>query len=130
MNGVNLQVRRGEVRALVGENGAGKSTLMLILAGVLSPDTGQILLNGTPVSFSAPHDASRQGISIVFQELSLVPSLSVAENIFANRQPIDGLGFINRSELNRRARAMLDLFDMDMVDRLSRCGTCLYPCSR
>jgi len=116
LNGVKLQVRRGEVRALVGENGAGKSTLMLILAGVLSPDSGQILLNGTPASFSAPHDASRQGISIVFQELSLVPSLSVAENIFTNRQPIDGLGFINRSELNRRAREMLDLFDMDMVD--------------
>lgn len=116
LDGVKLQVRKGEVHALVGENGAGKSTLMLTLGGVYRPDSGQILLDGTPISFSSPHDASRRGISIVFQELSLVPSLSIAENIFANRQPVGGLGFVDRNELHRRAREMLALFELGALD--------------
>src|SRR3972149_777233 len=84
---LSLTLKRGEILALVGENGAGKSTLMHVLGGSLRPDEGRIILEGQPVSFSSPEDAIRAGISVVPQELSLVGSLSVAENIFANRQP-------------------------------------------
>jgi ABC-type sugar transport system ATPase subunit len=72
----------------VGENGAGKSTLTQILGGAQKPDGGRILLESKPVSFNTSADAMHAGISMVFQELSLVGSLSVAENIFANRQPV------------------------------------------
>jgi ABC-type sugar transport system ATPase subunit len=116
LDGAHLRVRPGETHAVVGENGAGKSTLMLTLTGVHQPDEGTILLDGRPVTFSSPLDAVRHGISIVFQELSLVPSLSVAENIFANRQPVSRLGAIDFPELHRRTRALLALFDLDRLD--------------
>jgi ABC-type sugar transport system ATPase subunit len=116
LDGVDLKIRRGETHAIVGENGAGKSTLMLVLTGVHRPDSGTILIDGEPVSFSSPHDAVNRGISIVFQELSLVPSLSVAENIFANRQPTGFLGFIDRKKLYDRARESLALFDLECID--------------
>ena len=116
LDGVNLQVHRGEVHALVGENGAGKSTLMLTLGGIHRPDAGHMFIEGKPVSFATPHEAAEHGISIVFQELSLIPSLTVAENIFANRQPVNRLGFVDRKELHRRTREMLALFSLDTVD--------------
>jgi ABC-type sugar transport system ATPase subunit len=116
LDGVDLKIRRGETHAIVGENGAGKSTLMLVLTGVHRPDSGSILIDGKPVAFSTPHDAVDRGISIVFQELSLVPSLSVAENIFANRQPTGFLGLIDRKKLNDKAREALALFDLDCID--------------
>jgi ABC-type sugar transport system ATPase subunit len=116
LDGVNLRVRRCETHAVVGENGAGKSTLMLTLTGVHRPDSGTILLDGRPATFATPQEAVRRGISIVFQELSLVPSLSVAENIFANRQPTKWLGFIDRPALYRKAREALALFDMAGLD--------------
>ncbi len=78
LDGVNLRVKPGEVHAIVGENGAGKSTLMLTLTGVHQPDEGTILVDGEPVRLASPQDAVRRGISIVFQELSLVPTLSIA----------------------------------------------------
>src|SRR5271154_5628352 len=77
VNKVDFDLRRGEVHAIVGENGAGKSTLMNILGGVLHPDSGDIFLEGRPVRFLDAADAGRKGIAVVFQELSLVPSLSV-----------------------------------------------------
>jgi len=107
---VSLTLQRGEVHAVVGENGAGKSTLMQILAGVQQPDSGRILLDGRPVVFRDRRSAEQQGISIVFQELSLVPNLSVAENIFAGRQPTNALGFICWAELYRRAAELLAPF--------------------
>jgi ABC-type sugar transport system ATPase subunit len=116
LDGVHLRVRPGETHAVVGENGAGKSTLMLTLTGVHRPDQGTILLDGHPVTFSSPQDAVRHGISIVFQELSLVPALSVAENIFANRQPVRRSGAIDFPLLNRRARELLALFDLQGLD--------------
>jgi ABC-type sugar transport system ATPase subunit len=116
LDGVNLTLKRGETHAVVGENGAGKSTLMMVLTGVHRPDSGHIILDGEEKQFTSPHDAVRQGISIVYQELSLVPSLSVAENIFANRQPVGALGAVNRGELNRRAREYLALFDLEGLD--------------
>ncbi|HET6436902.1 MAG TPA: sugar ABC transporter ATP-binding protein [Anaeromyxobacter sp.] len=116
LDGVHLRVRRGETHAVVGENGAGKSTLMLTLTGVHRPDAGIILLDGQPVTFPSPQEAVRQGISIVFQELSLVPSLSVAENVFANRQPVRRWGSIDFKELHRRTRELLSLFDLQGLD--------------
>ena len=92
-----------EIHALVGENGAGKSTLMKILAGVHRKESGTILLDGREIRPASPEDSHRLGISTVFQELSLCPNLTVAENIFANREP-SRLGFVRR----RLLQAMTD----------------------
>ncbi|MBE7559160.1 sugar ABC transporter ATP-binding protein [bacterium] len=109
---VDLEVRTGEVHALVGENGAGKSTLMNILGGVLSPDEGRIELAGRPVRFHDAHEAGQAGVAVVFQELSLVPNLSIAENIFANRQPTLAGGFVHRARLEADAQRLLELFQL------------------
>ena len=124
LDAVDLTVRSGEVHAVVGENGAGKSTLINILAGTTAPDTGRIVLAGREVAFRSAHAARAAGIAAVFQELSLVGSLSVAENIFANRQPVNRLNLIRSRELRRRTREVLRLFDVDLdpdvpVERLS-----------
>lgn len=91
---VDFPVRAGEIHALMGENGAGKSTLIKVLTGVHHPDTGQVKLRGTNLSAASPRDAETVGISTVCQEVNLVPSLSVAENIALGRQP-GRFGFIN-----------------------------------
>ena len=114
LDGVSFDIRRGEVHALVGENGAGKSTLMHIVGGVLPPTSGSIKLDGKDVRFRNAHEAHLRGIRVVYQELSVVPNLSVAENIFANSQPVNSLGFIKRKELNSRAAEMIDLFEGDI----------------
>ncbi|MGO8695788.1 MAG: sugar ABC transporter ATP-binding protein [Rectinemataceae bacterium] len=119
LDGVNLKLKRGETHAVVGENGAGKSTLMLVLTGVHRPDSGNIYLDGCEQHFASPQEAVRRGISIVYQELSLVPSLSVAENIFANRQPVNALGAIDWTVLHRRTREYLALFDLECIDPAS-----------
>lgn len=116
LDGVNLQVRKGEVHALVGENGAGKSTLMLTLAGIHKPDSGEIFLEGKRVTFDSSHDAHQQGIGIVYQELSLVPNLSVAENIFAHRQPTKRFNWIDSKRLHDQTMVMLALFDITDID--------------
>jgi len=108
---VNLDVRAGEILALVGENGAGKSTLIQILTGALEPDSGGINLNGKEVQFHHPHEAEEAGISAVYQELSLVNNLSVSENIYAGRQPEHSYKLIDVGEMNREAQIWLDRFD-------------------
>jgi ribose transport system ATP-binding protein len=107
---VDLAARAGEVHALVGENGAGKSTLMKILSGVHQPEAGEIFIEGGKVQFERPENALDAGIAMIYQELSLAPHLTVAENIFLGREPLKfgPLGYINRRELNDRARALLD----------------------
>jgi len=110
LDAFSFSLRRGEVHALVGENGAGKSTLIHILGGVLRQDGGEIILGGEKAAFHNAHDAALKGIAVVYQDLSLVPNLSVAENIFANRQPLGRLGFIDRKALNSAARRLLDHF--------------------
>jgi ribose transport system ATP-binding protein len=107
LSSVQLEVAHGEIHALVGENGAGKSTLMKILYGVYQPDAGTIALGGRPVTIADPHQAQRLGISMVHQELSLVPGLDIARNIFLGREPGRGLGIIDWPELYRDAEALL-----------------------
>ena len=125
LDDVHFSLRRGEVHALVGENGAGKSTLMMVLGGIYQPDRGELFINGKKVQFNNPRESIKSGIGIVFQELSLVPQLSVAENIFYNRQPTNRMGLVNKKLLNQKTQEMLDLFDVkafgpgDPVHKLS-----------
>ncbi len=111
---VSFSVERGEVHALVGENGAGKSTLMNIVGGIHQPDAGEILLDGVPVEVHNPWQARELGISVVFQELSLTPNMTVAQNIFVRREMVRGFGFINWSKLNREAKALFDRIGADI----------------
>ena len=106
---VDLTVERGEVHALVGENGAGKSTLMKILAGVYRPDSGDIFMDGRAIHFGGPADALASGVAMIYQELSLAPDLTVAENIFLGREPLASsvVGLINSRELIERASQLL-----------------------
>ncbi|MFA5467898.1 MAG: sugar ABC transporter ATP-binding protein [Sphaerochaetaceae bacterium] len=113
---VDFRLREGEVHAIVGENGAGKSTLMLTLGGVYRPDAGTIFMEGEELTCLSPHEANLKGISIVFQELSLIPSLSIAENIFANRQPLKRLNFIDKKKMYAETTNMLGLFDLECLD--------------
>jgi ABC-type sugar transport system ATPase subunit len=117
VNQVSFELRRGEVHALIGENGAGKSTLMNILGGVLRPDAGEILLEGRAVRFANPAEANRSGIAVVFQELSLVPSLSIGENIYFNRQPRTAFGFVDWKLLDQQARDLLRVVNLDIHPR-------------
>jgi ABC-type sugar transport system ATPase subunit len=114
LNKVRFELQKGEVHALVGENGAGKSTLMHILGGIYKPDSGEIYLNGDMVRFETPVQAAAHGISVVFQEFSLVPNLSVAENIFANRQPVNGIDLIDYNRLYADTKRILELFEWDI----------------
>ena len=113
---LSFSLEKGAVHALVGENGAGKSTLMMTLGGVYRPDSGEIIVEGRPVTFFSSHDANRAGISVVYQDLSLVPNLSVAENIFAHRQPVRGANLINWDLLHTRTTELLLRFGEDKID--------------
>ncbi len=119
LSDVNLTARAGEALALIGENGAGKSTLMKILAGVHQPDAGEILIDGGTLTFARPADALAAGVAMIYQELSLAPHLTVAENIFLGREPlkIAPIGIINGRELNDRARALLNDFGFEINPR-------------
>jgi galactofuranose transport system ATP-binding protein len=85
---VDFRLLPGEVHTLMGQNGAGKSTLINVLTGVLAPDSGEIVLDGTPVRFASPKQAESYGVRTLYQEVNLCPNLSVTANIYAGRQPI------------------------------------------
>jgi ribose transport system ATP-binding protein len=107
LHDVDFELREGEVHALLGGNGAGKSTLMKILEGVYVPDAGEIEVEGTKVEIRSPQDAKNHRIAMIFQEFSLIPTLSVAQNIFLNSEPHFGAGLLNDREAERRTQ---DLF--------------------
>ena len=113
LKGVNFDIRRGKVTTLFGENGAGKSTLMKVLSGVVKPTSGTIILDGEPVAFSSSTDARDRGISIIHQELSLAPNLSVRDNIFMGRE-IGGPTGIDYAEEARQARALMEELEEDI----------------
>src|SRR3954470_10182985 len=125
LKGIDLDVRPGEVHAVVGENGAGKSTMMQVLAGVYRPDAGRIDFDGAEdVSFPDERAARDRGIALVFQERSLFGALSVAENVFAARQPVSRLGRVDFAALADRSRALLEEVGLSVspwtaVERLS-----------
>jgi ribose transport system ATP-binding protein len=104
----SLDVRRGEVHIVVGENGAGKSTLMKILSGAVRADAGEIVLDGSNVELDSPLRARSLGISTIYQELSLVPHMSVAENIFLGKTPTRWPGIIDARRMRQEARRILD----------------------
>jgi ribose transport system ATP-binding protein len=104
---VDFVCRSGEIHGLVGENGAGKSTLIKVLAGIYRPDRGKILINGIEKKFKSYSDARRSGIGVVYQELSLLPELSVAENIYMGNWPRKTAGLIDWEEVYNRSRAIL-----------------------
>lgn len=107
VNDVSFGIAEGEIHAVVGENGAGKSTIMKMLAGVHRPDSGALVLRGEPVAIADPLHARRLGISIVFQELNLFPHLTVAGNIFANRETTVGPGLLNERQMAAATREVL-----------------------
>src|SRR6185295_17264791 len=109
LDGVSFDLQPGEIHALVGENGAGKSTLMKILGGVYPHGQygGEILISGTEQKFTNVRDAEKAGIAVIYQELSLVKEMSIAENIFLGREPRT-FGVIRREELYRRAQKLLN----------------------
>jgi inositol transport system ATP-binding protein len=114
LDDVSLRVAPAAVHALMGENGAGKSTLMNIIAGITPPDAGEIRLNGRRLACRSPRQALESGIAMIHQELNLMPFMSVAENIWIGREPVNVLGVINHRELNRRTRALLARLQIDI----------------
>src|SRR4051794_10619080 len=107
LDNVSFDVLPGEVHALLGENGAGKSTLIKTIAGVHLPDTGEILVDGKPVHFTNPGQAQAAGIAVIYQELSVYPELTIAENIFMGHQPRNRFGMIDWKAMDQRAREIL-----------------------
>ena len=117
--GVDLEIRRGEVLALLGDNGAGKSTFVKVLAGAYRQSSGELRIEGAPVSFTSPQDAAAAGIATIYQELALSENLSVAENVYLGREDvrrIAGIPFLRRAAMRRRVVALLDELDAHIPD--------------
>ncbi|WP_326624922.1 MULTISPECIES: sugar ABC transporter ATP-binding protein [unclassified Streptomyces] len=114
LRGVSLRLYAGEAHALAGENGAGKSTLIKALAGVHRPDTGKVLLDGEPVEFQGPADARDAGVAVIYQEPTLFPDLSVAENIFMGRQPRRRLGRVDRRAIKQATAELFARLGVDL----------------
>jgi galactofuranose transport system ATP-binding protein len=110
LDDVSFELRPGEVHALVGENGAGKSTLIKVITGVYRPDEGQVLFNGEEISFANPRESQAAGISTIYQEINLIPLLSVAQNVFLGREPRNSLGLIDKASMNREAAEILERY--------------------
>ena len=109
LSDAKLNLRSGNVTALIGENGAGKSTIVKILTGIYQPDSGEIILNGTPVRFHSAFDALKMGITAIHQETVLFDELTVAENIFLGNAPTNRFGFI---DLGKQLKTVGDIMSM------------------
>ena len=109
-----LSIKAGELHALMGENGAGKSTLMKIIMGIYTKDAGVVKLDGQEVDFKSARDALDAGISMIHQELSPIPEMTVAENVFLGREQkkIKGLPFVDKKELKRKTQELLDEYEL------------------
>ncbi|AHK45912.1 MULTISPECIES: sugar ABC transporter ATP-binding protein [unclassified Ensifer] len=108
LDDVSFRLRRGTVHALMGENGAGKSTLMKILAGIYTPDKGEVRLKGADIRLKSPLDALENGIAMIHQELNLMPFMTVAENIWIRREPKNRFGFVDHGEMRRITARLFD----------------------
>ena len=114
LSDVNLTVRKETIHALMGENGAGKSTLMKILDGIYTPDSGQITFQGQPVTIDNTHTALKLGISMIHQELSPIPYMTAAENIFLGREPLGRLGLIDKRKMNADTKTLLHRLEINI----------------
>ena len=112
LSDVEFTLRKGRLTAVLGENGAGKSTLMRVIAGALAPDSGSYLLEGNEVAFSNPKQALESGIAMIYQELNLVQELTIAENIFLGREPLNVIGLIDYVKMNAAADKLLKRLDL------------------
>jgi rhamnose transport system ATP-binding protein len=119
---VRLELFAGEAHALVGENGAGKSTLVKVIAGIERPDQGQLLIDGEVSHLRGPHGAAAAGIAVIYQEPTLFPDLSVAENIFAGRQPVRGLRRVDRGGMHGRAAELFETLGVRIDPRTAAKG--------
>ena len=119
---IDLAIEKGEIHALLGENGAGKTTLMNILYGLVTPDSGEIRLDGRPATIASPSDAIRQGISMVHQHFMLVPVLTVAENILLGEEPMSNAIFMDRTAAHDRIRELGRFFGTE-IDPDARVGS-------
>ncbi len=108
LNGVSMSLQPGEVMCLLGDNGAGKSTLIKILSGVHRPDKGEYLVQGRPVAFSSPRDALDHGIATVYQDLAMIPLMSIARNFFLGSEPTVGRGLLKRFDIATAKRIVRD----------------------
>lgn len=114
LSNISLEIKKAEVHAIVGENGAGKSTLCKIISGIVNPDSGRMFLNDAPYSPRNKRDAETHGVRFVMQELNVIPTLTVAENIFLNEMP-HRFGWIDRKRLNDKARRILSQIGMESI---------------
>ena len=112
LDDVSFRLKRGHVHALMGENGAGKSTLMKIIAGIYTPDSGSFKLKGQEIKLNSPLDALRYGIAMIHQELNLMNFMTVAENIWIRREPLNSLGFVRHDEMRRRTKELFERLDI------------------
>jgi ribose transport system ATP-binding protein len=117
LSDMQLELRRGEVLALVGENGAGKSTLMKLLSGIHTADEGRFFLNGEPYEPLGPKHAQELGISIIHQEFNLMPDLTVAQNIYVGHEPRTGSFFLNERKLNAQAKKLIERLHLSLDPR-------------
>ena len=115
LDGVDFDLRAGEIHVLLGENGAGKSTLVKVLSGVMRPDEGELLLDAVPVRLDPPSVARAMGIGTVYQELALAPDMTVTQNIFLGRETVAGrIGMLDTRTMRREARRLLRLLDVEL----------------
>lgn len=114
LDNVNLEIRKGEVHALCGENGAGKSTLMKIITGAYSYTSGKMYFEGKEVKFTSTKQSEKLGISMIYQEFNLVPYLTIAENIFLGRQPLNKLGFVDWNKMYFDSKVLLNKVGLDI----------------
>ncbi len=112
LDGASLSLSPGEVLALLGSNGSGKSTMIKVLAGLVAPNQGEIILDGQPVSINSGYESRKLGIATAFQDLSLIPTMSVMDNIMLGREPVNSVGIVNRKGAIQEVRELLERFEI------------------